>query len=303
MARRLKKYKKQGVEEPLHPKFYHSQKAKPPNPINLKRKYNRMKNNNLTPKPLIKLMLNLLILTGLALLIKHSYQLFATHPRNPLKESIILIIGLALWIAIIKLSKSRSGHYWLRYNWTKPSFKLTTFLTIVIILIFAFAGVKPMSTYKDTLFSQWNEHKITSKIESVVDGITVEVKETAEDFRVAVFPTDEEIRIDIHKLINEERNQIGLSSVSWDDSLARLAQSQANYCAEIGYMEHSNRYAFEGGENLVYTIGSLSASDAVNSWMGSPPHREYLLSARVKRAGVGIASKNGKTFAAWAFSD
>jgi len=107
----------------------------------------------------------------------------------------------------------------------------------------------------------------------------------------------------IHDLINKERKQRHLSHVYWSREMAKLAQSQANYCARVGHMVHSNRYAFQGGENLCGGKGRFSAQTTVNTWLKSKAgHREYLLSARVTKAGVGIAKRNGKMFVAWAFS-
>ena len=86
--------------------------------------------------------------------------------------------------------------------------------------------------------------------------------------------------------------------------MARLAQSQANYCAKVGRLVHSNRFAFQGGENLAQGGNNFTPKAIVNCWLRSKAgHREYLLSPRVTKAGVGIAKRNGKTFVAWAFSD
>jgi len=86
--------------------------------------------------------------------------------------------------------------------------------------------------------------------------------------------------------------------------MAKLAQSQANHCAKIGHMVHSNRYAFQGGENLAQGGSNFTPRAIVNCWLNSKKgHREYLLSSRVTKSGVGIAKRNGKTFVAWAFSD
>jgi len=107
----------------------------------------------------------------------------------------------------------------------------------------------------------------------------------------------------IHDLINKERKRRGLSHVYWSREMARLAQSQANYCAKVGHMVHSSRYAFQGGENLCGGKGNFSPQTAVNTWLKSKAgHREYMLSPRVTKAGVGIAKRNGKMFVAWAFS-
>lgn len=108
----------------------------------------------------------------------------------------------------------------------------------------------------------------------------------------------------IHEIINAERRKRGLRHVYWSREMARLAQSQANRCAKIDRMQHSNRYAFQGGENLAESGGRFPPREVVNTWLRSKAgHREYLLSPRVAKAGVGVAKRKGKTFVAWAFSD
>jgi len=108
----------------------------------------------------------------------------------------------------------------------------------------------------------------------------------------------------IHDLINRERRKRKLPHVYWSREMARFARSQAEYCADRGYMIHSDRYAFQGGECLVGGAGSISPRQAVNSWLRSKQgHREYILSDKVKKAGVGVARRNGKMFVAWAFSN
>lgn len=85
--------------------------------------------------------------------------------------------------------------------------------------------------------------------------------------------------------------------------MAHLARSQARYCARVKKLVHSNRFALKGGENLACGSGSFSARAIVKSWMTSPPHKAWLLDARVRSAGVGIARNKNNTYAAWAFSD
>ena len=107
----------------------------------------------------------------------------------------------------------------------------------------------------------------------------------------------------VHDLINAERKRRKLSTFNWSREMARLAQSQADYCAKVGYMVHSSRYAFQGGENLAMGGRNFSPRAIVNCWLNSKAgHREFLLSSRVRKAGVGIAKSRGKTFVAWAFS-
>jgi len=108
----------------------------------------------------------------------------------------------------------------------------------------------------------------------------------------------------VHDIIKAERKKRGIPTMYWSREMARLAQSQADYCAKVGRMVHSNRYAFKGGENICSGEGNLSPRTIVNTWLKSKAgHREYIISPRVTKAGVGIAKRNGKVFVAWAFSD
>ena len=107
----------------------------------------------------------------------------------------------------------------------------------------------------------------------------------------------------VHHLINNERRKRRLPYVKWSQEMYRLAKDQANYCARVGRLVHSNRYALQGGENLCGGKGNMSPKAIVNCWMHSKAgHREWLLDTRVKTAGVGISKSRHGTYAAWAFS-
>jgi len=109
---------------------------------------------------------------------------------------------------------------------------------------------------------------------------------------------------EVHDLINKERKKRGIHNIFWSREMARLAKSQAKYCAKAGHLVHSNRYAYQGGENLAQGGYNFSPHSIVNCWLNSKAgHREYLLSNQVTKAGVGIVKAKGKTYVAWAFSD
>ena len=109
---------------------------------------------------------------------------------------------------------------------------------------------------------------------------------------------------EVHHLINEERRKRGLPHVYRSKEMYRLAKDQANYCAKVGRLVHSDRFAFRGGENLCGGKGNFSPKTIVKTWMRSKAgHREYLLSPRVRKAAVAISTSKRGTYAAWAFSD
>ncbi|MBN1644380.1 MAG: hypothetical protein JW856_06150 [Dehalococcoidales bacterium] len=87
-------------------------------------------------------LLNCSLLASLGLLIWSGFKLFSHQSaQTPLIGSIILILELIFFIWICRVITKNS--------WRKPSMKLTVFSLIVLFLILAFAGVEPLSTYKD----------------------------------------------------------------------------------------------------------------------------------------------------------
>jgi len=93
-----------------------------------------------------RLILNLSALSLLGLLIWSSIMLF-THQfmQSPLIGSLLFIaeLGVFIWLCTVV---SKNG-------WRRPSMKLTVFSLICLFLIFSFAGVQPLSDYKDSLFN------------------------------------------------------------------------------------------------------------------------------------------------------
>lgn len=107
----------------------------------------------------------------------------------------------------------------------------------------------------------------------------------------------------VHRLINKERHKRGLRHIYWSKEMYRFAKEQASYCAKVGRLVHSNRFAFEGGENLCGGKGNFSPETIVKTWMKSKAgHRENLLSPRARKAAVAIATSKHGTYAAWSFS-
>jgi len=90
-----------------------------------------------------KLFLSLLVIAGLGLVTWTGYLLF-THQSDPISGTVTLLLEIGFLIWIISVLRSR------KYKWIKPSFKLVFFSVVGITLICAFAGIEPLTTYKDT---------------------------------------------------------------------------------------------------------------------------------------------------------
>jgi len=280
-------------------------------------------------KRLTKLTLNLLILVGLVLLIKYSYQLFTAHQEEPLKSSIFLILGFTLWLIIIKLSKSRSRHYWLRYKGTTPSFKLTTFVVITILLIFTFAGVQPMSIYKDNLFSKWNSYRTEWKAKAAERAAVAkaeEAKKLAEaiamtpilikeappktESKSALTTTEalkvEEVEREAFELINKVRGEAGVPPTKWNDELYKLSKAHTQDMANKKMLFHTPMGATHGenvwgGKGYYHYKYEELAKVIVSSWMSSALHKAWLLYAPIKESVVSVVITPDGQYASWSF--
>jgi uncharacterized protein YkwD len=132
----------------------------------------------------------------------------------------------------------------------------------------------------------------------------------------------------IHLLINKERQQNGLSAMSWDDSLAGIARKHSRDMSKRNYFDHyspeGHDYLFRyrqggyqcavtegriihmGAENIalnhlydsVTTINGRAfydwnsqdkiAETTVQGWMKSPGHRKNILTPYFRKEGIGV---------------
>lgn len=96
---------------------------------------------------LYRFILNLSILSLLGLLIWSGIKLFSHQfIHSPLVGSLIFLAEFIFFIWMWRVVAKNS--------WRWPSMKLTVFSIIVLFLVLAFAGVQPMSGYKDNLLNK-----------------------------------------------------------------------------------------------------------------------------------------------------
>lgn len=133
----------------------------------------------------------------------------------------------------------------------------------------------------------------------------------------------------VHEYINRERSERGLSNLSFDNQLRKIARSHSTDMAERGYFSHTSpegetmqdryeahdyecrvtvsedRYA-TGAENLAYTYAHQRvetkydgtvyhrtardvADGLVQQWMHSEGHRENILTTHWENEGIGVS--------------
>ncbi|MBR5229676.1 MAG: hypothetical protein IKW01_02375 [Firmicutes bacterium] len=114
---------------------------------------------------------------------------------------------------------------------------------------------------------------------------------------------------EVIRMTNENRQRAGLSSLSANSSLNRLAQLKAEDMAKNGYFSHTSPSygsAFDmlkasgiayrtAGENIAK--GQKSAQSVMTGWMNSAGHRENIMSSSYTEIGVGYTQDSkGNTY-------
>ncbi len=113
---------------------------------------------------------------------------------------------------------------------------------------------------------------------------------------------------EVIRLVNIERNKVGLASLTTDSNLNKASSTRAKEIvrsfshtrpdgrscftalSDIGYSYSS------AGENIAY--GQSSPSEVVNAWMNSEGHRANILGTQFTKIGVGCHSNGGTYY--WA---
>jgi uncharacterized protein YkwD len=134
-----------------------------------------------------------------------------------------------------------------------------------------------------------------------------------------------ELEQEVHNLINSERTNNGLRPLSWDDNIVTIAREHSKDMVDRNFFAHVNPngedpterakrhgyscvkdygsyYTYGLAENIAETpiysdvigCGSTTSLDSlakciVDGWMGSPGHRENILTSTYTKTGIGIA--------------
>lgn len=98
--------------------------------------------------------------------------------------------------------------------------------------------------------------------------------------------------VEMHVHANTIRARSGLAGLLLDRDLTRLAQSHANWMASVHSMQHGAH------DHIIAMSSNGNVDEAFRLWLGSPPHRSFVLGG-ASHAGWGVArASNGYTY--WA---
>ncbi|MCR5735460.1 MAG: CAP domain-containing protein [Lachnospiraceae bacterium] len=112
---------------------------------------------------------------------------------------------------------------------------------------------------------------------------------------------DSELRalaMDAGNIINEERNQAGLSELDWDLNLEDVGQARQEAAEETWNHERPGGAAWnqvnsdiQGGENLQF--GFDNEQQVIDDWMDSPAHRENITYDDFVKGDIAVYEDNG----------
>ncbi|KAI4296512.1 hypothetical protein L6164_036462 [Bauhinia variegata] len=74
---------------------------------------------------------------------------------------------------------------------------------------------------------------------------------------------------------NAARSEVRVPSLSWDNNVAAFAQSYANKRKRDCQLIHSDGDGGKYGENLAWSSGNLSGTDAVKMWVDEKANYDY----------------------------
>ena len=261
--------------------------------------------------------MNLVLLSSLGFLIWSGFQLVAKQlASTPLRSSVVFF---AEWVFFIWIWRKVTKN-----SWRFPSMKLTVFSLVCIALIFAFAGVSPLSSYKDNMVTKWEDYQDEQVMQQAEQEAEIEAEQQrqqselekagvarlkaedeAEAQRAEVSRQAEQARkeeqfkqeLEQQRLIsiehfatlfNEYRQSYGLSTLTFTDDLNKRALFRLPEL-ELDFSHNSTEnYNLHLAENITWASYTLDNNDAFLSWKGSPGHNANMLNTSYKYSGYAI---------------
>jgi uncharacterized protein YkwD len=116
---------------------------------------------------------------------------------------------------------------------------------------------------------------------------------------------DVDLELQVFVAVNAVRKERGLSALRLNRGLGEAARNHSRSMAEHGFFRHESydgaafwhrikpmykpmpRRYWRAGENMVWASPGLSAAQAIDMWMKSPPHRKIILTPNWRDIGIG----------------
>jgi len=252
-----------------------------------------------------KLFLNLLVLALFGGILWSAVKLFSGEfLHNPLIGSLVLFVEIVVFVLLCRHTRAN--------KWRPPSIAVTALVIMTMLIVMAFAGVQPISNYKDNIVlnaseflkNNDNQNEITSTIpatENAQEDTQYESKSISQN-DVNFDDKAAKIEQEVLALVNGIRTNRGTSILVWDDELYIHSKNHTEEMTERKQLFHTD-VGMPYAENCWGGEGSTSwdANTIVNSWMGSDFHRTWLLCPNLKHIAVAVLISDTGMYASWTF--
>ncbi|MBW4828034.1 MAG: serine protease [Clostridiaceae bacterium] len=155
----------------------------------------------------------------------------------------------------------------------------------------------------------------TKPSENVAEKNTSTENNTQKEVNQDITTSANAEELKVVELVNVERNKAGLSPLTYNEELSKVARIKSQDMADKNYFSHNSptykdpftmmknfgiKYG-QAGENIAK--GYSNADSVVKGWMNSPGHRANILNSNFKKIGVGYVNKGGTTYWTQMFTD
>ena len=151
--------------------------------------------------------------------------------------------------------------------------------------------------------------QIVDSISKTTDSLIPNVSSTQETQNVDW----NAIALQIHDLVNKEREANHVSDLTWDDSIASVALAHSKDMSINNYFDHIDKQGNTpttrleennicngySGENLDFLVGYSSTQipqNTIEDWLSDQGHKLNLLGSGYTREGIGISQSNNEVY-------
>lgn len=263
---------------------------------------------------MVKLFVCLLVIGGLIDIARRGYILFTNH-NDPIKNTIIFLAEIGLWFWLASVLRRR------KYKYSNPKFKLVFVIILAIFIVSAFAGIQPLSTFKDKFLVTIGDivESVGNDIEERHSAIVTKeaTKESSDSMPVIVEPptiipvpippipelavtpvptpkatndpAKEQQGIDRSNYVamfNEYRQSHGLNPLEFTNDLERIAELRlVEIQAHFSHYSKGN-YNEYLAENIV--VGVSNNEEALSVWKNSLGHNANMLDREYRNTGYAM---------------
>jgi uncharacterized protein YkwD len=241
-----------------------------------------------------KLLLNLSILALFILLVWSATSLFSKHMGiSPIVGVVIFVAEFVVFVWVWSVIRVRRRF--------RPSVKLTILSVAALFIVSAYAGVQPLTSYKDQAVQKTDVWLRSLKQSKAAPSAINQTPNLSKIPATRLSPTiaTPTVSQTYETIFNNFRRQNGLQPLIFDPLLNSIAASRAVEISKDFSHAGINKYGNLGENIAMSTGGYLSDEEALRLWEDSPGHRANMLDPNYTRTGYANIKGYASQVFAW----